>query len=165
MTNHIEISIEDKGWESIDLSKIATASLSAVFDHLNLPQIYEISVLACDDTRIAELNTEFRGKPVPTNVLAWPTYDWPARIDGVVPSDPPNPTKHQPELGDIAISFQTCAAEAVAGNLKFTAHTTHLIVHALLHLLGYDHIRPKDADLMERTETEILAILGVADPY
>jgi probable rRNA maturation factor len=69
------------------------------------------------------------------------------------------------ELGDIAISYDTCAAEARAAGKPITAHVTHLIVHGVLHLLGYDHIDDTDAALMERLEVEILGKLGLDDPY
>jgi probable rRNA maturation factor len=69
------------------------------------------------------------------------------------------------ELGDIAISFDTCAREAAAQGKTLDGHVTHLIVHAVLHLLGYDHIDDADAALMEGTEIRVLAKLGVSNPY
>lgn len=69
------------------------------------------------------------------------------------------------ELGDIAISFDTCAAEAKQAGKPLEHHVTHLVVHGLLHLLGYDHISDTDAEIMEGTETEILETLDVPDPY
>ena len=68
-------------------------------------------------------------------------------------------------LGDIAISYDTCAAEAAAAGKLMADHVSHLIVHGLLHLLGYDHIRAADGDLMEAAEVRILARLGLSDPY
>ena len=68
-------------------------------------------------------------------------------------------------FGDIAISYDTCAAEAEAAGKPLTDHVTHLVVHGLLHLLGYDHVRDADGDLMEATEVRILARLGLSDPY
>jgi probable rRNA maturation factor len=69
------------------------------------------------------------------------------------------------ELGDIALAYDTCLREARAEGKSLNDHVTHLVVHGCLHLLGYDHIRPRDAARMERLEAEILAKLGVADPY
>ena len=69
------------------------------------------------------------------------------------------------ELGDIAISFDTCQAEAEAASKPLQAHVTHLIVHGVLHLLGYDHVDDADATLMEQYEVEILGNLGLDDPY
>ena len=68
-------------------------------------------------------------------------------------------------MGDIAIAFDTCQREADAQGKRFDAHVSHLLVHGFLHLLGYDHISDEDAALMEGLEVEILATLGVADPY
>jgi probable rRNA maturation factor len=69
------------------------------------------------------------------------------------------------ELGDIAIAFETCEEEAAAHGKTMHDHVTHLLVHGILHLLGYDHIRDPDAELMEATEVRILAKLGLDDPY
>ena len=79
--------------------------------------------------------------------------------------DRPAPPEGDPELGDIAIAFETCEREAESGGLSLENHTLHLLVHGTLHLLGYDHEREADADLMESTETAILCKLGVPDPY
>ena len=69
------------------------------------------------------------------------------------------------ELGDIAIAFETCQSEADKAGLSLVDHTTHLIVHGVLHLLGYDHVRDQDATLMEGLETDILGSMGLDDPY
>jgi len=69
------------------------------------------------------------------------------------------------ELGDIAIAYDTCAQEAAAAGRSLDDHTTHLVVHATLHLLGYDHVRDQDATLMEACEVQILGKLGIPDPY
>ena len=69
------------------------------------------------------------------------------------------------ELGDIAIAFETCAREAAEGQKPLSDHVTHLIVHGVLHLLGYDHIRDEDATLMQAIEVEVLGKLGLPDPY
>ena len=75
--------------------------------------------------------------------------------------DPDDPL----ELGDIAIAHGVCTCEAAAAGRPFDWHVTHLLVHGVLHLLGYDHVEDEDAALMERIEVEILAALGVPDPY
>ena len=69
------------------------------------------------------------------------------------------------ELGDIAIAYETCEREAAEQKKSLSDHVTHLLVHGLLHLLGYDHIEDEDAALMEGIETRTLATLGIADPY
>ena len=69
------------------------------------------------------------------------------------------------ELGDIALSYDTCAREAAESSKRFEDHLTHLIIHGVLHLLGYDHLTEGDASLMEGIEVEILGNLGLDDPY
>jgi len=156
--------IEDPRWGDIDLSALAERAATTTLSHLGLdPSTWNIAVLACDDARIATLNADFRGKPQPTNVLSWPSEDRAADIAGARPDLPgPGP---DPELGDIAIAYDTCASEAQAANKSLADHVTHLIIHATLHLLGYDHIRDQDATLMETTEVAILGKLGLPDPY
>jgi len=158
----VDVVLEDARWNAIGLETLADTSARAVLDHLGLGHGWEISLLACDDDRIRVLNGDFRGKGTPTNVLSWPSDERGADAPGAMP-DPPDPT--DPELGDIAIAFDTCAREAEAGGLALGDHATHLIVHATLHLLGFDHDDDADGDLMERLETEILARLGLHDPY
>lgn len=159
-----EISVEDTRWESVGLPALAERAASATLSHVGLdPEDWEIAILACDDPRIAALNTEFRDKPTPTNVLSWPSEERGADTPGTRP-DLPMPGL-DPELGDIAIAYDTCAAEAALADKPLADHVTHLIVHATLHLLGYDHIRDQDATLMEATEVTILESLGLCDPY
>lgn len=163
----VDVVIEDRRWDALDLPALAERAARAALAHLGHdPAAHEVCVLACDDARIAALNADFRGKPVATNVLSWPAADLGAAIDGAAPAPPLPGTPADPEsLGDIALAHDTCMAEARALGITSTAHVTHLLVHGVLHLLGYDHIRDKDAALMENTEAEILASLGVANPY
>ncbi len=158
----VEVEAEDARWAAAGLTGLAEAAVAAVLAHQGLAGEFEVSLLGCDDARIAELNGTFRDKPRPTNVLSWPSEERGAEVPGGVPA-PPDP--EEPELGDIAIAYETCAAEAAEAGLTFEAHVTHLLVHGVLHLLGYDHIEEADAGLMESIEVEILATLGVEDPY
>ena len=159
----VEIEIEDPRWDAAGLPAIAEVATTATLRHLGLdPMHFEVSLLACDDARIAELNGAFRDKAAPTNVLSWPGA---VRAPAAPGGAPEAPDPADPELGDIAIAYDTCAAEAEAGGLSLADHTTHLIVHGVLHLLGYDHVHDADATRMEGFEVEILASLGVADPY
>ncbi|WP_417729174.1 rRNA maturation RNase YbeY [Roseovarius sp.] len=159
-----DVVLEDDRWQAAGLEDLAERAGRATLEHLGLdPEEWEISVLGCDDTRIAALNEGFRNKPQPTNVLSWPSEERGAEGAGERP-DLPIPGA-DPELGDIAIAWETCAREAADGGKSLADHVTHLIVHAVLHLLGYDHVRDQDATLMETTEVQILGKLGVADPY
>ena len=159
-----ETLIEDDRWTAAELAGVTERAARATLTHLDMdPNAWEISVLGCDDARIAALNGDFRAKPQPTNVLSWPSDERGAATPGAVPVLPqPGP---DPELGDIAIAYDTCAREAAEGQKPLTDHVTHLIVHAVLHLLGYDHLRDEDATLMQRIEVEILGKLGLPDPY
>lgn len=163
----VDTLIEDPRWRQIGLADLAEEAACAVLEDQTLPQEgFEISLLACSDARIAELNEDFRGKPAPTNVLSWPTRERGAEVDGGMPERPrPGPPGLPQELGDIAIAWETCSREAEAQQKPVTDHVAHLLVHGLLHLLGYDHIRDTDAALMEATETRILAKMGYSDPY
>ncbi|WP_374395524.1 rRNA maturation RNase YbeY, partial [Tabrizicola sp.] len=102
----------------------------------------------------------------PTNVLSWPSEERAAEVVGEAPDLPEPGEADDPEsLGDIAIAWETCAREAEAQGKPMADHVTHLLVHGVLHLLGYDHIEEEDAALMEGLEVRILASLGVSDPY
>ncbi|MGY3437888.1 MULTISPECIES: rRNA maturation RNase YbeY [unclassified Marinovum] len=159
--------LEDPRWQEAGLETLAATAAAATLRHLSLdPDHFEIAVLGCDDTRIAGLNADFRGKPQPTNVLSWPEDDLAPDADGDTPESPDiGSAEDRHPLGDIAIAFETCAREASEQNKRFDAHVTHLIVHGVLHLLGYDHIRDNDATLMETHERGILEKLGLPDPY
>lgn len=158
--------IEAESWDSIDLESLAETACQAVLAHFGYdPEAFEIAILACDDARIAALNEGFRGKATPTNVLSWPEVEYP-RAPGKDPAAPvAEPGPFATSLGDIAISFDTCAKEAKEAGKRFEDHVSHLIVHGCLHLLGYDHVLDADADRMEGLETSILAKMGLPDPY
>ncbi|MGH1356103.1 MAG: rRNA maturation RNase YbeY [Thalassovita sp.] len=159
--------LDDDRWTAANLTQIAETAARATLMHLGLdPDQFEIAILACDDAHIATLNADFRGKPTPTNVLSWPSEDRSVDLDGAAPALPmcAIPSMAE-ELGDIAIAWETCLREAHEADKALSDHLTHLIVHATLHLLGYDHIRDKDATLMEAIETEILGKMGISDPY
>jgi probable rRNA maturation factor len=112
----------------------------------------EVSVLLCDDAVIAALNARWRGRDEPTNVLSFPA---PPAADPAAPA----------HLGDIAIACETVTREAQEQDQPVAEHLAHLAVHGFLHLLGYDHRTDGEADRMERLERDILATLGIHDPY
>ena len=162
MTARIDILIEDDRWASLE--PLATIACTAALAGAGLePSEFEVSILACDDTRIAALNADFRQKGTATNVLSWPSEERGAQRDGDRPISPNLPM--DAELGDVAISYETCAREAADAGKSFADHVTHLVIHGTLHLLGFDHVRDKDARLMEELETEILGKLDILDPY
>lgn len=109
-----------------------------------------VSLLLGDDASVAELNQQFRNKAGPTNVLSFP----------------PAPGTSEPGfLGDIALAAETIVEQAQFQGKKFEDHAAHLVVHGFLHLIGYDHENPADAEAMEARERTILASLGIEDPY
>ena len=107
-----------------------------------------LNVLLADDAELAALNGRFRGKPAPTNVLSFPA------VSG-----------ESGDLGDIALALGVCAREAADQGKPLADHLQHLTAHGVLHLLGYDHESNAEAEAMEAREREILAALGVPDPY
>ena len=153
MTGPVDIVVEDDRWDALE--RLAEIAVPAALQDAGLePGAFEVAILGCDDARIAALNADFRGKPRPTNVLSWPSEDR-------TPDTPPD----EPELGDIAISFDTCAREADEQGKPFDDHVVHLLVHATLHLLGHDHVEDAEAETMEAAEVRILSRLGLPDPY
>ncbi|MCV2863583.1 rRNA maturation RNase YbeY [Defluviimonas sp. WL0075] len=163
----VDTLIEDARWDAFGLEDLAEEAARATLAALGLAASgFEISLLGCDDRRIADLNADYRGKPQPTNVLSWPSDERAADEDGAAPDLPdPGPEEMPEELGDIAIAWETCEREAVEQGKPLRDHVTHLLVHGTLHLLGYDHIRDGDAALMEGTEVRILEQMGLANPY
>lgn len=161
----LDVLIEDSRWDAEALEALVTKCEAATLGALGLDvDVCEGSVLACGDAKIKELNADFREKDKATNVLSWPAEERGAD-EGAVPDLPQADMFGAIELGDIAISYDTCAAEAREAAKPFEHHVSHLLVHGILHLLGYDHINDADAAIMERLETELLETLGVPDPY
>ncbi len=162
----LEISLEEVRWGAGEFEPLAQRAIEAVLGHFELdPEECEISLLACDDARIADLNAEFREKPTPTNVLSWPAEDLAPEEPGGMPQQPEPDFTGEICLGDIAIAYETCQREADAAGKPLADHLTHLLVHGVLHLLGYDHIRDPDATVMVALEVEILGKLGIDNPY
>jgi probable rRNA maturation factor len=116
----------------------------------------ELAIMLTDDAGIHTLNSNWRGIAKPTNVLSFPALQ-PSASGG--PDDAPR------MLGDIAIAFETTRKEADDEQKPFDHHLSHLAIHGFLHLIGYDHEKDDEAEAMETLETEILAQLGIPDPY
>lgn len=111
----------------------------------------ELSIVLTDDAEQRQLNREWRGKDSSTNVLSFPQIEPFSPVLGI--------------LGDITLARETVAREAEEQGTPFDHHFTHLVVHGFLHILGYDHITDDEALQMESLETQILAELGMDDPY
>jgi probable rRNA maturation factor len=110
----------------------------------------EVTILLTDDAEMRALNSTWRGKDAPTNVLSFPA--------GEVPGE-------DASLGDIVIAYETTAREADDSGLALEDHVSHLVVHGVLHLLGFDHMDDGEAEQMEDLERRALASIGIADPY
>lgn len=117
----------------------------------------ELAIMLTDDAGIRTLNQNWRGIDKPTNVLSFPALQPPEGADE--PDDMPR------MLGDIAIAYETTRREADEEEKSFANHLSHLAIHGFLHLVGYDHEKDDEAEEMEALEREILATLGIPDPY
>jgi len=154
----VETVIEEPGWTRAlpDLEEVAeTAARAAIAGAGRDPAAWTLCLLACSDDRIRALNATFRHKGRATNVLSWPAFD-------PLPADAPGAPRH---LGDIALALETVRGEADAADTPLKAHALHLILHAVLPLLGYDHETADEAAEMEGLESRILLGMGIADPH
>lgn len=147
-------------WDSrTDWTALARRAVGAAIAHSRHAALArsdaEVSVKFTDDAEVRSLNAGWRGKDRATNVLSFPMVE-PARLGAA----------GETMLGDIVLAHGICAAEAKERGIALEAHAAHLVVHGMLHLLGYDHATSdEDADEMEEVERRALAALGVADPY
>jgi probable rRNA maturation factor len=167
---NLEITIRDPGWRRVVpdaeewADRAARAALSmALRGPVARSGPVEASLTLADDALLQELNRDYRGQDKPTNVLSFPAVDveaWPhgGQAEGDEGAFPAL-------LGDVVIARQTALHEAREQGKAMRDHLCHLVVHGMLHLLGYDHEKERDAEEMERLEVEILATLGVGDPY
>jgi len=145
-----DVSKADPLWDdvNIDIPALAQRAASALPAHV-LPDegVQEISLVLMDNDGITALNRDYRNADKPTNVLSFPTLNAPGL------------------LGDIVLARGIIMAEAKGGGKRLEDHLTHLIIHGILHLLGYDHIDAAEAEAMEMIEIQALAKLGIANPY
>jgi len=145
-------------WSAISLRDAAVAEAGAALARHPLckgARNAEACVVLADDAVLRSLNRDYRGKDAPTNVLSFPFQ----RLPG---SDGNGEPRH---LGDVVLAAETVLSEAAEQGIAPVHHVQHLVVHGLLHLLGFDHDSDASADDMERLEAEILATLGIANPY
>jgi probable rRNA maturation factor len=155
----IEADVSEE-WDSrTDWPALAERAVRAAVGHSRHAQLIgseaEVSVKFTSDAEVRALNSEWRDKDRPTNVLSFPMAD--EALLG---------TPAAALLGDVVLAHGVCAAEAAERDLPIEAHASHLVVHGTLHLLGYDHeTSDADAERMEETERRALASLGIADPY
>jgi probable rRNA maturation factor len=162
---HVETAVEapwpEGAWEALAARAVAAALAASPHGEIaDARYTAEVSVRLTSDEDVQTLNREYRQKDKPTNVLSFPMVQV-DMLDGLANSD-----DGEVLLGDIVLAHGVCAAEAADKNVTVEDHATHLIVHGLLHLLGYDHeLGEAEADHMEELERAALASLGIADPY
>jgi probable rRNA maturation factor len=151
----IEVAVEAESWRSAvtDLEQFCRRAVAAVLA-AEVDEPVEVSVLLADDATVARLNRDYRGKDQPTDVLSFPA------------GAPVHAGMAQPRLlGDVVVALEATAREAAAADRPLANHLSHLLVHGTLHLCGFDHEAEDDAERMESREVELLAGLGVPDPY
>jgi probable rRNA maturation factor len=164
----IEIALtrEDPWPDATDWDALALRAANAAIERtphgelLTTPALIELSVRLTSDDEVQTLNRQYRGKDKATNVLSFPMVQ-PDLIDTV----DQNSDDGEVLLGDIVLAHGVCVAEAADRGIDVETHATHLMVHGVLHLLGYDHLEDAQGDAMEEIERLALSSLGIADPY
>ncbi len=155
----IDINVRAEAWKDVlgDIDALCATTMSTAWDFAAPNNgLFEVSVVLTDDAEQRALNKTYRGKDTSTNVLSFPAWD------GTGPAAP----KDVPEtLGDIVIAFETVDRERSTQGISWHDHFSHLLVHGMLHLCGYDHENTEDAEKMEHLEITILGKLGVGNPY
>jgi len=150
----LDVQVTFAAWQddSEDPQSMTRRVAGALDRHLGHPlKTRELTVRFSSDEEVRAFNAQFRDKDTPTNVLSFPA--------GEVPEGEPQP------LGDIILARETVVREAAEQGKAIADHTCHLILHGMLHLLGYDHDTNDDAEKMEAVERAVLADLGIGDPY
>lgn len=160
---NIDVNIDNSDWKKDfpKLDDLLVMISNKVFDTLGLTKYsnnIEFSVILTDNDSIQKLNLEYRGKDSPTNSLSFPAQDKTIK----------NMSDHNFShgiLGDLVFSYHKIQDEATLQNKKLTDHFTHLVIHGLLHLLGYDHESEEEAMEMEGIEVDILSFFKIKSPY
>lgn len=150
---------EGHDWENITINSVH-AALKADGDYENTP--IDVFVELVSDERSQSLNREYRGKDRPTNVLSFPGTEPEDLSDAAEFSRTGGPPV---SLGDLIVAADVVLCEAAEQKKQIDHHFAHLIIHGVLHLLGYDHIDDDEAEAMEALERKILAQFGIPDPY
>ncbi|MGH6829042.1 MAG: rRNA maturation RNase YbeY [Rhizomicrobium sp.] len=145
----ILVVVDDPGWRKVrGLSPRLRRAAAAAAQAAGLTGAFSLTLLLASDAKLKSLNRKFRGTGKATNVLSFPAL--PGGDD---------------YLGDVAIALGVTRREAGERGKTLADHATHLAVHGILHLAGYDHVKRRDAGIMEGLEIQILAKLGLGNPY
>ncbi|GAB4277885.1 MAG: rRNA maturation RNase YbeY [Methylomicrobium sp.] len=146
--NIIEVQAETESGEVPDETQLQSWVDAALQDY---PEDTEIVIRIVDEDESSQLNAFYRGKQSPTNILSFP-FDAPEQVETNL-------------LGDLVVCAPVLAKEAHDQHKPLAHHWAHIVIHGVLHLLGYDHIEPDEAEIMEAKEIEILAKLHIDNPY
>lgn len=147
--------IENESWASL---KALPGQLSLLEGALGRDELFqkncagEVAIKLSGDAEVAQLNTSYRGKPGSTDILSFPA-DRSYQFDDVKP------------LGDLILAYETCQKDAAEMSKDMTSHCLHLVIHGILHLLGYTHDNDEDFSIMRKEEVRLLALIGLEDPY
>jgi probable rRNA maturation factor len=144
----IDVEIDDDGWTEAMPDVQSLVERAAETALAGAARAGEVAVLLTDDAAVRDLNARFRGQDKPTNVLSFPAPENPEGL-----------------LGDLALARGVLVREASEQGKPLAHHLQHLVIHGVLHLIGYDHETDGDAERMESLERQLLADLGVPDPY
>lgn len=162
----LEVAVQNQGWAEGDWEAIAARAAEAAFrespfgEWLGWPVAVEVAVRLTSDEEVRTLNRQYRQKDKPTNVLSFPMIQ-PDLLEAVSQDSDDGEVL----LGDIVLARGVCEAEAEERGIAAADHAAHLIVHGVLHLLGYDHQGDAEAEAMEEMERAALTALGLHDPY
>jgi probable rRNA maturation factor len=155
----------DTAWTNTDWQALADRIVPVTVGQTQYAELLtgaasaEISIRLASDADVHTLNRQYRGQDKPTNVLSFPMVQ-PDLLETITNTD-----DGEALLGDIVLARETCAREATERGVPLQDHAAHLIVHGVLHLLGYDHMTETQADTMEAIERDVMAMLGLHDPY
>ena len=163
---NVYLTMEDKRWEKVlpdasalvqQTADVATKRVWNDVWFLDENKTFSVNLCLSNDEAVHKLNREFRGVDKPTNVLSFANYEDDS-FEDMLEAD-------AVELGDVIVALKTLEREAEEQGVSLKAHFMHLWLHGLLHILGYDHMEESDAEVMEGLEIEILAALGIENPY
>lgn len=178
---HIELIIEEQDWHDYIDDSIIAQCQAAALAALNAAPASNISVddphnkerlavlMFSNDHAVHQLNSTYRGKDKPTNILSFPATQTPAEENGVEGAAATKgfdePGEYDPHIGDAILALETIIQEAKQQEKPLKDHLTHLVIHGVLHLLGYDHETETEAEQMETLEKALLSNFEISNPY
>lgn len=164
------ISVEDPSWQNhaLDLEQIIAHAAEIVLPLADVPALFkqrlaDINIILTDNDAVQTLNADYREKDKPTNILTFPQIDCCDQDDLDMQAN--MPAEMPLIFGDLYLAYDVVKSECAEQEKTFEAHLSHLIIHGILHLLGYDHIETDEAEEMEAIEIKAMVKLGFENPY